>query len=159
MRCGCVGKGATSKPSQTCVDPYCHPDGPLLLKIAPRGTYVLFNHNYALANTYPPPPVPRNHLAQEPSPGSAVEFSHHFFFYEGIGFFMVLVDVGQLFRCVGQHFMCVATGPHQGGALPISRSQAHIPLEPLPPALDPFPEATSPGQGNKQKSVKHVRTS
>ena len=30
---------------------------------------------------------------------------------QGIGFFMVLVDVGQLFRCAGQHFMCVATGP------------------------------------------------
>ena len=28
---------------------------------------------------YPPPPVSRNHLAQEPTPGSAVEFSHHFF--------------------------------------------------------------------------------
>ena len=26
----------------------------------------------------PPPPVPRNRLAQEPPPGSAVEFSHHF---------------------------------------------------------------------------------
>ena len=58
----------------------------------------------------PPPPVPRNHLAQEPTPGSAVEFSHPFF-YQGIGFFMVLVDVGQLFRCAGHHFMCVATGP------------------------------------------------
>ena len=37
----------------------------------------------------------------------------------------------------------------------MSQSQAHIPLKPLPPALDPFPEATSPCQGNKQKSVKH----
>ena len=35
--------------------------------------------------------VPRNRLAQEPPPGSAVEFLH------GIGFFMVLVDAGQLF--------------------------------------------------------------
>ena len=90
---------------------------------------------------YPPPPVPRNHLAQEPPP-SAVEFSHHFF-YQGIGFFVFLVDVGQLFRCAGQHFMCVATGPPIRGD-PISHSQAHIPLEPLPPAHDPFPEATSP---------------
>ena len=54
------------------------------------------------------------------------------------GFFMVLVDVGQLFRCTGQHFMCVATGPPIRGD-PISQSQAHIPLKPLPPALDPFP--------------------
>ena len=37
----------------------------------------------------PPPPVPRNHIAQEPFPGYAVEFSHHFFFIYGIGFFMV----------------------------------------------------------------------
>ena len=89
-----------------------------------------------------PPPVPRNRLAQEPPPGSAVEFSHNFF-YQGIGFFMVLVDVGQLFKCAGQHFMCVAMGPPIRGD-PISHSQAHIPLKPLPPALDPFPEATSP---------------
>ena len=53
---------------------------------------------------------------------------------------MVLVDVGQLFRCVGQHFMCVATGPPIRGD-PISQSQSHIPLNPPPPALDPFPEA------------------
>ena len=38
---------------------------------------------------------------------------------------------------------------------PISQSRAHIPLKPLPLALDPFPEATSPCQGNKQKLVKH----
>ena len=69
----------------------------------------------------PPPPPSRNRLAQEPPPGSAVEFSHHFF-YDGIGFFMVLVDVGQLFRCAGHHFMCVATGPPIRGD-PISQSQ------------------------------------
>ena len=54
--------------------------------------------------------------------------------------------------------MCVATGPPIKGD-PINQSQVHIPLKPLPSALDPFPEATSPWQGNKQKSVKHVRTS
>ena len=65
------------------------------------------------------------------------------FFYQGSGFFMFLVDVGQLLRCAGHHFMCVTTGfPIRGD--PISHSQAHIPLRPLPPALDPFPEATSP---------------
>ena len=44
----------------------------------------------------PPPPVSKNHLAQEPTPGSAVKFSHHFF-YQGSRFFMFMVDVGQLF--------------------------------------------------------------
>ena len=39
--------------------------------------------------------------------------------------------------------MCVATGPPVKGD-PISQSQSHIPLKPLPQALDPFPEATSP---------------
>ena len=96
----------------------------------------------------PSPPMPRNRLAQEPPPGSAVEFSHNFF-YQGIGFFMVLVDVGQLFRCVGHHFMCVATGPPIMGD-PISHSQAHIPLKSLPPTFDPFPEATSPWQEPNQ---------
>ena len=52
----------------------------------------------------PSAPVPGNRLAQEPPPGSAVEFLHYFF-YHGIGVFMVLVDAGQLFRCAGQHFM------------------------------------------------------
>ena len=38
--------------------------------------------------------------------------------------------------------MCVTTGPPIRGD-PISHSQAHIPLKPPPPALDPFAEATS----------------
>ena len=71
----------------------------------------------------PPPPVSKNHLTQEPTPGSAVKFSHHFF-YQGSGFFMFLVDVGQLFRCAGHHFMCVTMGPPIMGD-PISHSQAH----------------------------------
>ena len=49
-----------------------------------------------------PPPLRRNRLAQEPPPGSAVELSRYFF-YSSIGFFMVVVDAGQVFRCVGQH--------------------------------------------------------
>ena len=34
----------------------------------------------------PPPPVPRNRLVQEPPPGSAVEFSHNFFYQWVLGF-------------------------------------------------------------------------
>ena len=107
----------------------------------------------------PPPPVSKNHLAQEPTPGSAVKFSHHFF-YQGSGFFMFLVDVGQLFRCAGHHFMCVTTGPPIRGD-PISHSQAHIPLKPLPPALDPFPEAPQTGiqDGVSQEEGFHVSAS
>ena len=30
------------------------------------------------------------------------------FFYHRTGFFVVLVDAGQLFRCAGQHYMCIA---------------------------------------------------
>ena len=80
-------------------------------------------HTTLLLHPYPPPPVSKNHLAQEPTPGSAVKFSHHFF-YQGSGFFMFLVDVGQLFRCAGHHFMCVTMGPPIRGD-PISHSQAH----------------------------------
>ena len=87
------------------------------------------------AFVYEVPPVSRNHLAQEPTSGSAVEFSHHFF-YQGSGFFMFVVDVGQLFRCAGHHFMCVTTGPPIRGD-PISHSQVHIPLKPL---LTPSPK-------------------
>ena len=92
-----------------------------------------------------PPPPPR---VQEPpcartAPWFRGRIFHITFFCQGNGFFMVLVDVGHLFRCAGQYFMCVATGPPIRGD-PISQSQSHIPLKPLPPALDPFPEATSP---------------
>ena len=75
----------------------------------------------------PPPPVSKTHLAQEPTPGSAVKFSHHFF-YQGSGFFMFLVDVGQLFRCAGHHFMCVTTllnvncGKGEGTHVPAQRA-------------------------------------
>ena len=50
--------------------------------------------------------------------------------------------------------MCVSAGPPIRG-YPISQRQAHIPLKPLPPALDPFPEATSPEQetNNSQLST------
>ena len=90
----------------------------------------------------PPPPCLGTALCKNRSlvPRSN---SRTIFFSHGIGFFMVLVDAGQLCRCAGQHFMCVATGPPIRGD-PISQLQAHIPLQPLPPALDPFPEATSP---------------
>ena len=90
----------------------------------------------------PPPPVSKNHLAQEPTPGSAVKFSHHFF-YQGSGFFMFRVDVGQLFRCAGHHFMCLTMGPPIRGD-PISHSQAHIPLKPLPPCSRPLPRSNQP---------------
>ena len=91
----------------------------------------------------PPPPPCLGTTLRKNRPLVPRSNSRTTFFYHGIGFFMVLVDAGQLFRCAGQHFMCVATGPPIKGD-PISQSQAHIPLKPLPPALDPFPEATSP---------------
>ena len=80
----------------------------------------------------------RKNRPLDPRPNSRTTF-----FYHGIGFFMVLVDAGQLFRCAGQHFMCVATGPPIMGGRYQSITGAHT-LKPLPPALDPFPEATSP---------------
>ena len=96
----------------------------------------------------PPPPVSKNHFAQEPTPGSAVKFSHHFF-YQGSGFFMFLLDVGQLFRCAGHHFMCVTTGPPIRGD-PISHSHAHIPLKLLPPCSRPLARSNQPLTRNKQ---------
>ena len=33
------------------------------------------------------------------------------FFYQGSGFFMFQVDVGQLFRCAGHHSMCYYGSP------------------------------------------------
>ena len=89
-----------------------------------------------------PPPPPRNRLVQEPPPGSAVEFSHHFFLprcwvFHGSGGCRTAIKV-----CRTTFHVCCYGSPHQGD--PISQSQAHIPLKPLPPALNPFSEATSP---------------
>ena len=90
----------------------------------------------------PPPPCPGTALRKNcplvPRSNSRTTFFHH-----GIGFFMVLVDAGQLFRCAGQDNIVLLWVPPSWGD-PISQSQAHIPLKPLPPALDPFREATSP---------------
>ena len=98
--------------------------------------------------TPPPPRVPRNRLVQEPTPVSAVEFSHNLFYHWVLGF----VAVGQLF-CAGHHFMCVAAGPPIKGD-PISHSQAHTLFKPLPLALDHFPEATSPWQETNKSQLK-----
>ena len=62
------------------------------------------------AHLPPPPPCPRTALRKN-HPLVPRSNSRTTFLYHGIGFFMVLVDAGQLFRCAGQHFMCVATGP------------------------------------------------
>ena len=51
--------------------------------------------------------------------------------------------------------MCVATGPPIRGN-PISQSQSHIPLKPLPPALDPFPEATNPDKETNKSQLNTV---
>ena len=51
--------------------------------------------------------------------------------------------------------MCVATGPPIRGN-PISHSQVHIPLKPLPPYSRPFPQSNQALTRNKQKSVKHT---
>ena len=61
----------------------------------------------------------------------------------GAGFlqYEVLIYVQDDISCV------LLRVPPSGGTIrgdPISQSQAHIPLKPLPPALDSLPEATSP---------------
>ena len=91
----------------------------------------------------PPPPVPRNRIAQEPPAGSAVEFSHHFFFTRVLGFswFWWMQDS---YSGVQDNISCVLLWVPPSWGDPISQSQVHIPLKPLPPALDPFLEATSP---------------
>ena len=100
-------------------------------------------HFVTTVHVTPPPPLFLGTALRKNCPLVPLSNSRTSFFARVLGFFMVLVDVAQLFRCAGHHFMCVATGPPIRGD-PISHSQAHFPLKPLPPALDPFPEATSP---------------
>ena len=61
---------------------------------------------------YPPPPVPRNHLVQELPPGSAVEFSHHFFLprywvFHGLGGRRTAIQV-----CRTTFHVCCYGSPH-----------------------------------------------
>ena len=100
-------------------------------------------HSPCTACASPPPPPCLGTALRKNRPLVPRSNSCTTLFYHGIGFFMVLVDAGQLFRCAGQHFMCVATGPPSGGTLSVSHRRTY-PLTPPPPALDPFPEATSP---------------
>ena len=66
--------------------------------------------NFVLPFGTPPPPV--GTALRKNGPLVLRSNSRPTFFYHGIGFFMVLVDAGQLFRCAGQHFMCVAKQQH-----------------------------------------------
>ena len=107
---------------------------------------------------YPPPPPG----VQEPpcartAPWFRGRIFHITFFCQGNGFFMVLVDVGQLFRCAGQHFMCVAMGPRIRGD-PISQSQSHMPLKPPPPHLlsTPCPKQPAPDKETNKSQTNTV---
>ena len=73
-----------------------------------------------------PPPVPRNRLAQEPPPGSAVEFSHHFFLprcwvFHGSAGCRTAIQVGTT-----TFHMCCYGSPHQRGPYQ-SVTGAHTP--------------------------------
>ena len=99
-----------------------------LRPLAAYGDHCAYAIN-SVRSLYPPPPCLGTALRKY-RPLVPRSNSSTIFFYHGIGFFMVVVDAGQLFRCVGQHFMCVATGPPIGGTLSVP--------------FDPFHEATSP---------------
>ena len=74
----------------------------------------------------PPPPCPRTTLRKN-QPLVPRSNSRITFFYQGSGFLMFLLDVGQLFRCAGHHFMCVAKGPPIRGGPYQSLTGAHTP--------------------------------
>ena len=73
----------------------------------------------------PPPPVSKNHLAQEPPPGSAVEFSTSPFFARVMGFswFWWMWDS---YSGVQDNISCVLLRvPPSGGALSVSHSRTY----------------------------------
>ena len=91
--------------------------------------------------TYPPPP------AQEPpcartAPWFRGQILAPLFFTTVLGFswFWWMQDS---YSGVQDNISCVLLGVPPSWGDPISQSQAHIPLKPLPPALDPLPKATS----------------
>ena len=54
------------------------------------------------------PPLCLGTMLRQNHPLVPQHFSRTTFFPYRIGFFMVVVDAGQIFRYAGQHFMCVA---------------------------------------------------
>ena len=92
----------------------------------------------------PPPPLPRNHLAQEPPPGSAVEFLHHSFLpqywvFHGSGGCRTAIQV-----CRTTFHVCCYGSPHQGGTLSVSHrrvlccvfvTEGHLNVIFVPPSL------------------------
>ena len=99
------------------------------------------NNLHHLATLYPPIPCAQEPPCARTAPLVPRSNSRTTFFYHGIGFFMVLVDAGQLFRCAGQHFMCVA--PPSGGTLLVSHRRTY----PLRPSPLPFTGLGSPFKG------------
>ena len=75
----------------------------------------------------PPPPPCLGTTFRKNRPLVPRSNSRATFFCHGIGLFMALVDAGQLFRCAGQHFMCIATGPPIRGGPYQSVTGAHTP--------------------------------
>ena len=84
--------------------------------------------------TFAPPPPCLGTALRKNRPLVPRLNSRTIFFPHGIRFFMVLVDPGQLFRCAGQQFMCVATGPPIRGD----------PIKPPPPNNVPPPNSVPP---------------
>ena len=69
---------------------------------------------------------------------------------------MVLLDVGQVFRCAGQHFMCVATGtPIKGGPYR-SVTVAHTPETPPPLLSTPSPKQRAPDKESNKSELSTV---
>ena len=89
----------------------------------------------------PPPPCPGDALRKNRPLVSRSNSRTTFFFTTVLGFswFWWMQDS---YSGVQDNIVLLWAPPSWGD--PISQSQAHIPLKPLPPALDPFPEATSP---------------
>ena len=101
----------------------------------------------------PPPPRVQEPPCARTAPWFRGGIFHITFFCQGNGFFMVLVDVGQLFRCAGQHLMCVATGPP--GTLSVSHSHTY-PLNPSPLLSTPSPKQPAPDKETNNSQLSRV---
>ena len=105
----------------------------------------------ANAAVTPPPPVPRNRLAQEPH-GSAVEFSHYFFLprywvFHGSGGCRTAIQVCRTTfheRCYGS--------PPSGVTLSVSHRRTY-PLNPSPLLSTPSPKQPAPDKETNKSQL------
>ena len=106
----------------------------------------------AETNNFTPPPRVQEPPCARTAPWFRGRIFHITFFCQGNGFFMVLVDVGQLFRCADNISCVLLRVPPSGGTLSVSHSRTY-PLNPSPLLSTPSPKQPAPDKETNKSQL------